>query len=247
MSPGRVASSFAGAGVALPLAALFWINAQTTGSPLLFGYEILWGKSHALGFHAAPFGVAHTPARGVELINIYFLQFQTYLLEMPVPSLVPVIAAFALTRKFNALDRYLVVSSALLTGLFFCFWHEGFYLGPRYVYLLLPVFALYTARFLPLVRERFGTGLPYRTAVFGAICAVLIAATTLVPLRARAYRQTLLTMRWNADSAARAARARRRESRWPARRRSPAVEPAPGRRRPSRRWRSTRPRRWTRR
>lgn len=196
----------AGVGVALPLAALFWINAQTTGSPLLFGYEILWGKSHALGFHAAPFGVAHTPARGVELISIYFLQFQTYLLETPVPSLVPVIAAFALTRRFEALDRYLVVSSALLTGLFFSFWHEGFYLGPRYVYLLLPVFALYTARFLPLVRERFGTGLPYRTAVFGAICAVLIAATMLVPLRARAYRQTLLTMRWNADSAARAAR-----------------------------------------
>jgi hypothetical protein len=196
----------AGAGVALPLAALFWINSQTTGHPLLFGSELLWGKAHGLGFHAAPIGMTHTPIRGVELINIYLLQFQTYLFEMPVPSLLPVIAAFALTRKFNSLDRYLVTSSAFLIGLYFSFWHEGFYLGPRYVYLLLPLFALYAARCLPLVRERFGRGLPYRTAIYSAICAILISATTLVPARARSYRGSLLTMRWNADSAARAAR-----------------------------------------
>jgi hypothetical protein len=195
----------AGVGVALPLAALFWINAQTTGRPLLFGYELVWGASHALGFPAAPVGAAHAAARGVELINIYFLQLQTYLFETPVPSLLPAILAFALTRKFGTLDRYLVVSSALLVGLYFSFWYEGFYLGPRYVYLLLPVLALYTARVLPLVREHVGAGLPYRTAVYGAICATVVAATALIPVRARSYRNTLTTMRWDADAAARAA------------------------------------------
>ena len=54
-------------GVAIPLAALLWINARTTGAPLLFGYEALWGKAHNLGFHAAPWGTVHTPARGLEL------------------------------------------------------------------------------------------------------------------------------------------------------------------------------------
>lgn len=205
-NPTRWADALAAsAGVALPLVALLWVNSQTTGSPLLFGYELLWGKSHALGFHTAPWGMVHTPARGVELISIYFLQLQTYLFESPLPSLLPAIGAFALTRALNTLDRYLVASGALLVGLYFGYWHEGFYLGPRFMYLLLPVLALYSARFFPLVRERFGAGLPYRTAVYGAICAAVIAVTTLVPLRVRAYRSALVTMKWNADGAARAA------------------------------------------
>ena len=195
----------AGAGVALPLAGLFWVNAHTTGRPFLFGYELLWGKSHALGFHSAPWGLVHTPARGVELISIYFLQLQTYLFESPLPSLLPAICAFALTRAFEPIERYLVTSGALLVGLYFLYWHEGFYLGPRFMYLLFPVLALYTARGLPLIRERFGAGLPYRASVYGAVCAAIIAAATLVPTRARAYRHSLLTMRWDADSAASAA------------------------------------------
>jgi hypothetical protein len=195
----------AGAGVALPLATLLWVNSRTTGSPLLFGQELLWGTSHSLGFHAAPFGMAHTPARGMELINIYFLQLQTYLFETPLPSLFPAAAALALTRRFEALDRYLILSSALLVGLFFSFWHEGFYLGPRYVYLLLPLFALYTARFFPLFEERFGTGLAYRTAVYGGVSSAVMAAIMLVPLRAHQYGNSQTTMRWDPDAAAAAA------------------------------------------
>jgi hypothetical protein len=192
----------AGVGVALPMAALLWVNRQTTGNPLLFGYELLWGSSHGLGFHAAPWGMVHTPGRGVELINLYLLQLQAYLFESPLPSLLPVIGALALTRKFEAFDRYLIATGALLLGLYFAYWHDGFYLGPRFVYLLLPALALFTARFFPLVRDRFGAGLPYRSAVYGGICAVLIALTTLVPLRARQYRNSQVTMRWDADAAA---------------------------------------------
>src|SRR5205085_9143300 len=61
-----------GIGVALPVGLMLWFNARTTGAPLLFGYEALWGKGHELGFHAAPWGVAHTPARGIELVSLYF-------------------------------------------------------------------------------------------------------------------------------------------------------------------------------
>ncbi|MGQ0712516.1 MAG: hypothetical protein ACT4PJ_02160 [Gemmatimonadaceae bacterium] len=194
----------AGVGVAIPAAAMLWVNARTTGSPLVFGYELLWGKDVGLGFHTAPWGVAHTPARGVELLNLYFLRLQSYLFETPFPSLVPAIIAFALTRHVNAIDRYLLTSSALLTGIYFTYWHDGFYLGPRFVFALTPVLALWTARLPAFVRERAGDGTGYRTVVFGYGVAALIAIFALVPMRGRQYSQGLATMRWNADSAARA-------------------------------------------
>jgi hypothetical protein len=192
----------AAVGVAIPLALLLWVNARTTGSPLLFGYEQLWGKSHALGFHAAPWGIAHTPARGLELVNLYFLWLQSYFLETPVPSLLAAIIALALVRRLDRFDRYLLVSSALLVGLYFAYWHKGLYLGPRFMYALLPALALWTARFPGAVRDRFGQGAVYRSAVYATLCALAIAVIALVPLRARQYRQGMLTMRWDADSAA---------------------------------------------
>lgn len=192
----------AGIGVAIPMIALMWVNSRTTGSPLLFGYEVLWGKSHRLGFHAAPWGISHTPARGLELINIYFLRLQTYFLETPVPSLLPAIAALALSRRVNRFDRYLLTSSALLVGLYFAYWHDGFYLGPRFMYLLMAPLAIWTARFYPLLRERVGSGMAYRTAVYATLCAIGIAIVVDLPIRTRQYGNGLLTMRWNADSSA---------------------------------------------
>ena len=147
----------------------------------------------------------HTPARGIELVNLYLLRLQTYLFETPFPSLLPAIAALALARRFRALDRYLLWSGALLLGLYFAYWHDGFYLGPRFVYLLMPVVALYSARSLPALRERVGSGIAYRATVYGLICSGLIALVALIPFRADQYRSGMLTMRWNADGAASAA------------------------------------------
>jgi hypothetical protein len=193
-------------GVAIPMAVLLWFNARTTGAPLLFGYEALWGKAHNLGFHAAPYGTVHTPARGLELINIYFIRLQTYAFETPLPSLVPLIGALLLTRRLTSYDRYLLASSALLVGLYFCYWFGGFYHGPRYVYFLMLPIALWTARFLPLVAERFGRGSAvHRGAVYGCICAGLIAVGVSIPLRARQYSGSYVTPRFDADSAAAAA------------------------------------------
>ena len=45
------------------------MNWRTTGSPTRFGYEVLWGSGVNLGFHqAVPWGEAHTPLRGLELL-----------------------------------------------------------------------------------------------------------------------------------------------------------------------------------
>ena len=49
-------------------------NWLTTGRPLLFGYEVLWGANHSLGFHDDPSGNPHTPGRGLLLATAYAMQ-----------------------------------------------------------------------------------------------------------------------------------------------------------------------------
>jgi hypothetical protein len=194
-----------GIGVAIPVAWMLWFNARTTGAPLLFGYEALWGKGHELGFHAAPWGVAHTPARGLELVSLYFLRMQTYLFETPVPSLVAAIGALLLVPALRRLDGVLLAGSAMLVALYFAYWHDGFYLGPRFYVCLLPALALWSARLLPEFRARWGRGASYRIATSTALVSLALAIGIMTPLRAREYRSGLRTMRWDVDSAARRA------------------------------------------
>ena len=194
-----------GVAVAAPMAVQFWINARTTGSPLLFGYNAAYGSGQELGFHRTPWGDVHTPARGLELLNLYFVRLQSYFLELPIPSLLPATAALALTRRLSPFDRYLMASGALLAGLYFAYWHDGFYLGPRFMFPLLPFLALWTARALPLLRDAVGPGLASRPLGFAAAVAVALGLTTSVPLRVREHRNRLITMRWDADLAARRA------------------------------------------
>jgi len=191
-----------GLGIAFPVVLLCWANLLTTGAPLLFGYTVLWGKAHDLGFHASPWGPVHTPARGLELINLYFLRLETYFLETAAPALIPMTAALALTRRLGAFDRYLLAASFFLIGLYAAYWHDGFYLGPRFVYPLLPMLALWTARFLPRLRAAAGTGLLLRSATFAVIIALALGAATSVPGRARQYREGMISLRWDPDRAA---------------------------------------------
>ena len=195
----------AGVGVAIPLAALAWFNARTTGEPLLLGYEMLWGREHGLGFRTTPWGASHSPARGLELVNLYFLRLQTFLFEWPLPSLLPMVGALALAPRLDRFDRYLLGSGALLVTMYFAFWHDGFYLGPRYMIPLAPLLALWTARFPAFIHERFGEGLLLRTTVYALAAAAVISSVSLVPTRARQYAAGLTTMRWDADAAAREA------------------------------------------
>jgi hypothetical protein len=198
----------AGAGVAIPIALLLAYNAATTGRPLLFGYHLLWGASFELGFHAAPWGPVHTPARGIELINLYVLRLQTYLFESPLPSLLPAIVALALTRSLDALDRYLAACAALLLALYFAYWHDGFYLGPRFVYPLLPVVVLWTARLAPRLRATFGDRSPaYRTALYSLGVSAVVSLLVAIPLRAHEYGSRLRTMREDVAESARTASA----------------------------------------
>ncbi len=192
----------AGIGVAVPFGAMMWVNAQSTGSPLLFGYEVLWGKAHGLGFHQAPWGMAHTPARGLELISLYVTRLQTYLYETPFPAMLLPISALALTKRLSAMDRYLLVSAVLLGALYFAYWHDGFFLGPRFVFPWLPVLVLWTARLPRLVRERFaGTVIPLGVNA-ALVTGAVMAATISLPIRTAQYRGGLTSMRVNYTASA---------------------------------------------
>lgn len=196
----------AAVGMGIPLALLLWANARTTGAPLQFGYTMLWGKDHGLGFHPAPWGPPHTPVRGFELINTYLLRLQTNFLETPFPSLLPALAVLALGRRFRPLDRYLAVSGALVVGLYWAYWHNGYYLGPRFFYPLLPILALWTARFGTLLADRWGQGaLPHRVWVYTALVGGVIAVTLNIPLRAKQYGNAFLSARHPLEELARTA------------------------------------------
>ncbi len=186
-----------GAGVAIPFAAMMWVNGQTTGSPLLFGYEVLWGKAHGLGFHTAPWGMTHTPSRGLELLSLYVTRLQTYLFETPFPAMIPVIAALALTKRLSALDRYLLASAALLGALYFAYWHDGFFLGPRFVFPWLPVLVLSAARLPRLVREQFGRGRVWVGTNAALATGAVMAVGFSLPGRVLIYENGLSSMRVN--------------------------------------------------
>ncbi len=185
-----------GVGVSLPLAALFWVNAQTTGEPLLFGYDQLWGSGHSLGFHRSPWGPEHTPARGLELLSLYLTRLSVYLFESPFPALVPAAVSLLLARHLQRLDRYLLISAGMLLAGYAAYWHDGFYLGPRFVFPLLPALVLWSARLPRLLASRFTFSAPVwtglRVALLSGAAYALYATLT---VRMPQYRNGMTSMR----------------------------------------------------
>lgn len=192
-------------GLAIPVALVMWVNVQTTGSPTVFGYEVLWGSSHGLGFHVAPWGDPHTVQRGLELLSLYVTRVNVYLLETPFPSLLPIVVALSVAGSLTAIERFLIVATAVHALLYFAYWHDGFYLGPRFVAPWIPLFVLLAVR---LARQVARSDIPpkVRAGIGGAAIAGLILAGLLgVPVRGAQYSAGLTSMR--TDYGAEAARA----------------------------------------
>lgn len=186
-----------GVGVALPMFFLFWVNLETTGHPLKFGYDLLWGAGHGLGFHSTPWGPVHTAARGVELIGLYLARLNTYLFELPFPSLLLPAAGLWLWRvRLGALDRYLLSSALLVAVGYWAYWHDGFYLGPRFVFAWLPLLVLWTARGVRALDARLASRPAARRGVRAALLAgTAYAIVTTALVRVPTYRNGLVSMR----------------------------------------------------
>ncbi len=189
-------------GVVPPLVFLGLVNGATTGSFLTSGYQLLWGPNVGLGFHPAPYGPPHTPGRGFELVALYLLRLNTFLLEAPIPGLLMAGVALGLSGPLRPADRYFLGSALALLLVYFAYWHDGFFLGPRFVYPLVPILALWTARLPSVIAGRFGTGLAHRAT--GYAMALALAGTLATGLPARLGGTSALApgMRFDADGAA---------------------------------------------
>lgn len=194
---------WATAGLAIPVGAVMAVNAATTGSPSEFGYTALWGAAHGLGFHAAPWGDAHTPARGLEILSGYVARLNTYLFELPFPSLVPVAVALVFTRRLSALERLLWSGVAVHGTLYFAYWHDGFFLGPRFIVPWIPSLVLAVGRFATDGEWRVWPVRMRHAAVGAAACGMMIAACISVPFRAAQYKGGLTSMRTDYSAEAR--------------------------------------------
>lgn len=195
----------AAAGLVIPVAFVCWVNIRTTGSSTLFGYEVLWGSAHGLGFHQAPWGDAHTPQRGVELISLYLTRLNTYLFEMPFPSLLPVLGGLLVARGLSRLEQLLVAGTVLHAALYFAYWHDGFYLGPRFVVPWAAVLVLLCIRLARRIPDpRLSPSV--RAAVPGFVATALaLTVVSDLPVRIAQYRSGLSSMRTDYAAAARAA------------------------------------------
>lgn len=196
---------FSGVGVAIPLAALFAVNYQWTGDPLVFGYEVLWGKSVGVGFGESPWGIPHTPLLGLELVNLYLLRLQVYLFESPVPSLVFAAVSLFLSRRMSGSGLWAFAGASLLLLGYFAYWFDGYHLGPRFLYPLAPIAAYLTARLPSALRDAGASRAMERAVLVAGLLAILIGVSQLWPIRYGAHRDAALATPTRYDDVARRA------------------------------------------
>jgi len=143
---------------ALPVACLLYANARTTGQPLLFGYEALYGPGHRVGFHVDPYGVPHTPMHGLIITSASLMRLNRFLFEWPVPGLLPIVAALVALRRPTRWDVLLCGLIGAILFAYALYWADSFFAGPRYLYSAVPAFLIFAARAPALVAARSPAG-----------------------------------------------------------------------------------------
>lgn len=157
-------------GVALVL----WANSRTTGSALRFGYDVAWGPGHRVGFHVDPYGVPHTIAAALDYALSYIGELNMYLTAWPVPAVIALALGLVLmTRMTRWHALLLTLFGAQVIG-YAAYWYRGEFLGPRFLYTVLPCLFILLAEIPFVVSERFGAR-PRRIAAFAMIACVAIA------------------------------------------------------------------------
>jgi 4-amino-4-deoxy-L-arabinose transferase-like glycosyltransferase len=131
------------------LAILLTYNYITNGDPLLFGYQVRWGKEHTIGFSEV--GVinelAHTPFKGMLNTLRNMIALNQNLFEWPVPSLLPLyLLATPFLFKKNAHDYLFLCCLLAAPVMYFFYFYQDLCLGPRFYYISLPFIFIVTAK-----------------------------------------------------------------------------------------------------
>jgi hypothetical protein len=136
---------------AAPVAVLLWVNAQTTGSATLFGYDALNGAAHGLGFHVDPTGEMHTPLRGVVLVTGYLMKLSLYLFEWPLPGTAVIAAGMLAVARPSRWDAVMAGLLAAILAAYGAYWFDGFFAGPRFLFTAVPALVYFAVRMPDLV------------------------------------------------------------------------------------------------
>lgn len=144
---GRMRSVVVGAiAGALPVLLLLVANWRTTGHPLHFGYELLWGPNHSLGLHDDPTGNPHTAWRALLLAVKYAVQLSWIATAWPVPVLLIAAAGLAFALRPNRWDVLLLGIFSAQLAVYAFYWHDGQFAGPRFLFTALPAFMVLASR-----------------------------------------------------------------------------------------------------
>jgi hypothetical protein len=174
--------------VLLGLGAFGLYNYLTTGDPLLPGYKAfgMLEYNHAqwgLGFGTRGFDAwgAHTPLAGLLQTGENLNALNLYLFESPLPGLLLVLLLFLTTAR-KPEDWLLLASFAALPVLYFFYWFQDLWFGPRFLFEGLAPILLLGARglveFPRFVGRAADTDAEARTRNVVAIAAVLSLAVS---------------------------------------------------------------------
>jgi hypothetical protein len=185
---------------------LGWFNWRLFGSPGTFGYSVLYGPEHGLGFHVDPDGLPYTPLVGISNAAVALRRLHIYLYEWPVPALLPLAIWAVCNRRWRRSDVWLGMGLVAGPLLYFFYWHSGYYLGPRFYYIAVPFVVIGTARAwrwaMAGARRARGPHLNTTMALWAAATIVLVWGwADLLPTRAAVYREGLRTMKLHPERA----------------------------------------------
>jgi hypothetical protein len=157
----------------LGAAPVLYANAATTGSPFRFGYQVLWGSGHQIGFRVDPYGKVHTLSRALDYAVRYISELNMSLVAWPIPALVILIAGLFAYRRTTRWDVLLIALFVVQLCAYASYNFYGTLLGPRFLYTALPTLVVILARTPFVVGERFGGALQRSTLVVLLACGLV--------------------------------------------------------------------------
>ena len=153
---------------------VLYANAATTGSPFRFGYEVMWGAGHQIGFRVDPYGNAHTVGRALQLGMRYIGELNMALMAWPTPGLLIVIMALLAFRRVTRWDVLLIALFMAQACAYASYSLVGELLGPRFLYTALPTLVVILARSPFVAGERAGEA--WKRATLVTILACMVAS-----------------------------------------------------------------------
>jgi len=156
---------------------VLYANAATTGSPLRFGYEVMWGVGHQVGFRVDPYGNPHTIDKAIEYGVRYITELNVSLMAWPTPGLILLIVGLLAFRRTTRWDVLLIALFVAQVCAYASYWFSGELLGPRFLYTALPTLVVILARTPFLVGERAGAAWQRATLVTILACIVVSWST----------------------------------------------------------------------